>query len=65
MGSRADGDIVGCDVNTHRQTFLVDIGEVVAGLLSGLVCHVKADMVDTMNLHLLINGTCHNITGSQ
>ena len=50
MGSRAHRDIVGGDVDTYGETFLIDIGEVMTGLFRILMGDVETDMVDTMNL---------------
>ena len=65
VGCRAHGYIVGSDVDPHRETLLIDVREMMARLFRILVGHVKTDMVQTMNLHLLIDSARHNITRSQ
>ena len=59
--SRANGNIVLGDVNAHRQTFLVDIGEVVARLFGVLMGDVQTDVVQSVNLHLLVDGASHDV----
>ena len=44
---------------------MVDVGEVVARLGSILVGDVQTDMVQTVNLHLLVDGASHNVAWSQ
>ena len=65
VGCGPHGDIVGSDVNAQRETFLIDIGEVVACLCRVFMRHVEADMVQTVNLHLLVDGACHDVARSQ
>ena len=60
-----NGDVVLGDVNAHRQTLLVDVREVVARLVGRLVRHVQADVVQTVNLHLLVDGPRHDVARSQ
>ena len=62
VGCRTDRDIVGCDVDTYGKTLVVDIGEVLLRLGRVFMGNVQTDMVQTMNLHLFINGTSHDIT---
>ena len=45
VSSRAYGDVVGSDVDAHRQALLVDIGEVVARLFGVLMSDVQTDVV--------------------
>ena len=63
VGSRAHRDIVGGDVNTYGETLLVDIGEMMACLFRILMGDIETDMIDSVNLHLLIDGSCHNVAG--
>ena len=65
VGSRAHRDIVGGDVDADGETLLVDVREVMAGLLGILMGDVETDMIQTVDLHLLINGTCHDVTRCQ
>ncbi len=58
-------DVVLCDVNADGEALGIDVGEVVLGLFGILVCHVKAYMVKCMNLHFVVDSTCHDVTGSQ
>ena len=37
----------------------------VTSLLCILVCHVQTDMVNAVNLHLLVDSSCHNVAWSQ
>ena len=53
------------NVDTYRQAFLVDIGEVAARLVGVLMSDVQTDVVDTMNLHLLIDGAGYDVTWCQ
>ena len=55
VGRRAHGDHLLRDVNADAETFLVDVGEVLARLLRVLVGHVEADMVQAVRLHLLVD----------
>ena len=65
VGSRTDGDVISSDIDTHRQTFLVDVGEVVTGFFGRLVRHVQTDVINAVNLHLLVNSTGNNVAWSQ
>ena len=62
MCSRNYGNVLLGDVDAQVQTMLVDIGEVVLGLLGILVGHIEEDMVLTTLLHLVIDGACHHVT---
>ena len=62
---RTDRDIVGGDVDAHREALLVDVGEVTTRLCRILVSDIEADVIDAVNLHLLVDGTSHNITWCQ
>ena len=57
----SDWDILLRDINAYAQALGVDIGEVVFRLFGVFVGNIEADMVKTVNLHLVVNGTCHNI----
>ena len=65
MGSGAHGDVIGCDVDAYAETLLVDVGEMVARLFRILMSDIETDVVDTVNLHLLVDGTGNDIARSQ
>ena len=65
MGCRANRNILFCYVDTDAQTFLVYIREMMLCLLRVLVGHVKTNMVDAVNLHLLVYGTSHDVARSK
>ena len=65
VGGRTNGDIIGSDIDTHRQALLVDIGEVLACLGRILMGHIQTYVIQAVNLHLLIDGTRHDITWCQ
>jgi len=65
VGCRAHGDVVGGDVDTHGEALLVDVGEVLLRLGRVLMGDVQTDMVQTVDLHLLVDGSCHDVAGGQ
>ena len=65
VGSGSDGNIVGGDINADREAFLIDIGEVATGFFGIFVRDVETHVVETMNLHFLIDCTGHNVTRCQ
>ena len=65
MGTGHHGNILLRDINSDTQALGVDIGEVMFGLLGILVGDVKAYVIDTVNLHLLIDGAGNDIAGSE
>ena len=60
--SRHHGDIFLGDVDAQVQAVLIDVGEVMLGLLGILVRHVKIDMVLASLLHLAVDGAGHHVT---
>ena len=60
--TRCHRDIFLGDIDTDRQALGVDIGEVVFGLFRIFVRHIQAYMIDRMDLHLVVDGTSHDIT---
>ena len=65
VGCRSHGDVFLCDVDADVKTFLIDVGEVVAGFFGRLVCHVQTHVVESVNLHLLVDGASHDVARSQ
>ena len=65
MGCRYHGDILLGDVDAQIQAVLVDVGEMVLGLLGILVGHVQEDVVLASLFHLTIDGAGHHIARSQ
>src|SRR5574344_200500 len=65
MGSRTDGNIIRSDVDTYHFAFVIDIRKMLFRFLWVLVSHIQTHMVQTVNLHFLIDGTSHDITWSQ
>ena len=63
MGSRTHGNIVAGDIYAHRLALHIDIGEMALRLLGILVRDIETYMVETVDLHLLVDGTCHNVSG--
>ena len=65
VGAGCHGDILLGDVDADAEALGIDIGEVVLGLLGILVCDIEADVVQSVNLHLMVDGAGHNVAGSQ
>ena len=65
VGAWCNGDILLGNVDTDTQALGIDIREMVFCFLRVFVGNIKTDMVETMNLHLVINGTGYNIARSQ
>ena len=65
MRARSHRDILLGDVDTDRKALGVDIGEMMFGLLRIFVRYIQTHMIDGMDLHLIIDGTCHDITRCQ
>ena len=61
VGSRANRDVFLGDVDADAEALRIDVREVVLGLLRVLVGDVETNMVETMNLHLLVDGTSHDV----
>ena len=59
--SGSHGDIIFGDVDTERQTLLVDIGEVVADRVGIFVRNVKIYKLFAIAFHLAVDGTCHHV----
>ena len=65
VGCRADRNHILGDVDTNRKALLVDIREVLLGLLGRHMCYVEVDKLLTANLQLVVNRTSHNIARSE
>ena len=65
MCRRSYRNILLCDVYADGKTLCIYIREVLLSLLCILVCDVKAHMVKGMNLHLVVDGTSHDVTRSK
>ena len=65
VGTGSDGDVLLCDIDTDAQALGVDIGEMMLGFFGVFVRHIEADMVDGMNLHLIIDGSCYDVSRSE
>ena len=61
MGRRHHGYVVLGDVDAYAQAVLVDVGEVVLGLLGVFVGHVEIHVVVAALLHLAVDGAGHHI----
>ena len=61
MGRGHHGDILLSDIDAQIQAVLIDVGEVMLGLLGILVGHVEIDVVLTALLHLVVDGAGHNV----
>ena len=61
VGTGADRYVVFGDVDADAQAFLIDVREVPPGLFGILVRHVEADMIQSVNLHLVVDGPCHDV----
>ena len=53
------------DVDADGEALGVDVGEVMLGLLRIFVGDIEADVIQSMNLHLAVNGASHNIARCQ
>ena len=62
MGCRANRNIILRNINADAQTLRIDVREVMLGLFRILMGHVETNMVKTVNLHLFIDGTSHDVT---
>ena len=65
MRTRCNRDIIFRDINTDTQALGVDIREMMFGLFRIFMGNIQAYMVDGMDLHLVIDGTCYDITRCQ
>ena len=65
VGCRTYGNVVFGDVDADAQALGIDVGEVVLGLFGILVSDVEAYVVESVLLHLLVDGTCHDVAWSQ
>ena len=65
MGGRSYRDIILGNVDAQAQAFLINIREMFFCLFRVFVCNVQIYMVISAGIHLVFDGTCHNIAGSQ
>lgn len=65
MGGRGYRDIIFRDVDAQAKTFLVDIGEVFLCFFGIFVGNIQIYMVVSTVLHLVVDGACHDVTGSE
>ena len=65
VGRRAHGDIFLGDVDADAEALVIDVGKVSLGLFRVFVGHVEAHMVDSVHLHLLVDGPCHDVARGQ
>ena len=65
MGARGNGNVLLRDVNADGETFGVDVREMMFRLLRVFMRHVKADVVDAVDFHFLVDGTRHDVTRGQ
>lgn len=65
VSGRTNRDILLGNIDADTQTLGVDIREVMLGLLRILMGYIQTDMIQSMNLHLLIDGTGHDVARSQ
>ena len=65
VGGRGYRDIIFRDVDAQAKTFLVDIGEVFLCFFGIFVGDVQIYMVVSAVLHLVVDGACHDVTGSE
>ena len=61
MGTRHHGNVLLGDVDADGEALLVDVGEVLLGLLGVFVRDVKAHVVEAVNFHFLVDGACHDV----
>ena len=61
VGGWCHRDIVLGDVYAERHAFRIYVGEMLLGFLRVLVSHVEVHMVVAVELHLRVNGSCHNV----
>ena len=61
MGGRSYRDIIFSDVDAQTQAFLVDIGEMFLCFFRIFVGDVQINMIVSAILHLVVNGTCHDV----
>ena len=65
VGGRGYRDIIFSDVDAQAKTFLVNIGEMFLCFFGIFVGNIQIYMVVSTILHLVVDGTCHDVTGSQ
>ena len=63
--ARSHGDVVLRDVDADAQALGIDVGEMVLRLLGILMRHVQTHMVEGVNLHLVVDGTSHDVAWGQ
>ena len=59
------GDIVFCDVDSEAQALLVDIREVLFGLLGIFVSNIEIYEIVAAGFHLVVDSASHDITRSE
>ena len=65
VGRRTDRNHLLGDVDAYRKALGIDVGEVVLGLLRVFVGNIETNVVDAVNLHFAVDGTCYNVARSQ
>ena len=65
VSTRHHRNVLFSNVNTNREALLVNVREVMLRFLRIFVRNIQANMVETMNFHFLVNGTCHYIARRQ
>ena len=65
MGSRTYRYIFLCDINADRETFLINVREMVFGFFGILMGNIETNVVNAVYLHLFIYSTSHDVTWSQ
>ena len=56
-----NGNVFLGNVYADGKALLVDVREMMLGFLGVFVRHVKANVIQAMNLHLLVNGACNDV----
>ena len=65
MSGRTNWDVILGNIDADAETLGIDVREVTLGLLRILMGNIQADMIQSVNLHLLIDGTGHDVARSQ
>ena len=62
MCAGAHGYIFFCDVDAHAKALFVDMWKMSFRFFGIFVCQVKAHIVQSVYLHFVVDGSCHDVS---
>ena len=60
--ARAYGYVLFCDVDAHAKALFVDMWKMPFRFFGIFVCQVKAYIVQSVYLHFVVDGSCHDVS---